>query len=302
MIYCYHHDDLDGICSGSIVDRAFPTESKKFISTTYPIDKDKILSTVKNVAGLTNIFFVDLSFGGNDKNFLVELSNVCAARNIEITWIDHHEKSKLLIENWEDIPKSIFHRISISECGACGAYYYFHGEECRYPMFLSLVDTWDRHLTTASNWINSIRFQFAMMSSEDLTPQSPVFEDLLTGGGPVIQYICDRGDIIWKYFKENSRRLIESDGVITDVEGVECLSLNYHGSSMVFDDVRNDFPLVMQWHYDGHLYHYSVYAGNENIDCNAIASRYGGGGHIGAAGFSSDRLLFLPDKAIKYNK
>jgi len=48
----------------------------------------------------------------------------------------------------------------------------------------------------------------------------------------------------------------------------------------------------MVWVFDGKKYSYSIFSSNPNIDCSKIAESYGGGGHKGAAGFSSDELLF----------
>lgn len=40
----------------------------------------------------------------------------------------------------------------------------------------------------------------------------------------------------------------------------------------------------------------AIYSSNKEIDCSKIAESFGGGGHKGAAGFSSDELLFKKNK------
>lgn len=301
MIYCYHHNDMDGLFAGAIVDRAFPVMEKKFISTSYPIDTDNVINTLSAVVGITKVFFVDLSFGYNKKRsdvpFIERLASICKEKSIELVWIDHHEKSKILVDTVK-LPENMKYRVDTSECGALGTYHYLHGEDSKCPPFLSLVDIWDRHLTDARGWENAIYFQYKIMLDMK-TPSDLCYTELLTGGAPYLTYICQQGKLIYDYFSDHSKKLIASDAVITKVNGIECLALNVHDSSMIFDSVRNKFPLLMQWHYDGSLYHYSIYRGNENIDCNAIAMEYGGGGHVGAAGFSSSVLLFQ-ENMIKY--
>ena len=48
----------------------------------------------------------------------------------------------------------------------------------------------------------------------------------------------------------------------------------------------------MVWVFNGTKYSYSIFSSNLNVDCSKIAEKYSGGGHKGAAGFSSDELLF----------
>jgi len=45
----------------------------------------------------------------------------------------------------------------------------------------------------------------------------------------------------------------------------------------------------MSYQYSGPLgvWQYSLYSTNPNVHCGEIAQKYGGGGHRGAAGFSS---------------
>ena len=60
----------------------------------------------------------------------------------------------------------------------------------------------------------------------------------------------------------------------------------------MFGEKYSEYPLVMVWVFDGTQYVYSIFSGNLEIDCSKIAESYGGGGHKGAAGFSSKDLLF----------
>lgn len=48
----------------------------------------------------------------------------------------------------------------------------------------------------------------------------------------------------------------------------------------------------MSYVYDGNLYNILSFSSNEDIDCSKLAEKYGGGGHKGAAGFSSNTIVF----------
>lgn len=295
MIYCYHHNDVDGITAGAMVNLRFPEENKRFIELTYPVNGKNILEDLRLRVGINKIFFVDIAFGDEDKEFLTSLSKLCHDENIEIIWIDHHEMSKQFRDNWNDIPYNIDAEIDTSACGALLTYNYLHKNDnmsTKIPAFLKLVDAWDRHLIKSSTWKVAVHFQYGITSEKGLNPQSEVYTELLSSPYRAAE-IADKGKIIWDYIDETNRKLISKDGVVVKVNGLECLALNYHGTSMVFDSVRDKFPLCMQWHYDGKLYHYSIYTDSEDINCNLIAKAYGGGGHPGAAGFSSTKLLFL---------
>lgn len=290
MIYCYHHNDLDGITAGAVVRLRFPTEDIEFESISYPVDKERILTSISNRDGIITLYFVDISFTENDKDFLVDLSKLCDEKNIMLVWIDHHTASANLVKNWKDIPP-FFKYVDEHGCGAVLAYEYFHKDDnSKIPMFLLLVDAWDRHLVSSNLWQSAIYFNYAMMAEEELTPNSKVYNELLSSKVYVATMV-DTGKIIYNYVKKTSINTLASDAFVFNFKGFKCLGLNYHGSSMVFDSVRSRYPLCMQWHYDGHLYHYSIYTDDKSIDCSGIANMYGGGGHRGAAGFSSNTLL-----------
>jgi hypothetical protein len=54
-----------------------------------------------------------------------------------------------------------------------------------------------------------------------------------------------------------------------------------------------EIDLCINWYYNGKEYCYGIYRGNTNkADCGNIARSFGGGGHAGAAGFSSIAMLF----------
>ena len=56
---------------------------------------------------------------------------------------------------------------------------------------------------------------------------------------------------------------------------------------MAFLDSEDKYDLLVAWVFDGYKFNYSLYSTNPDVNCAEIAERFGGGGHKGAAGFSS---------------
>jgi nanoRNase/pAp phosphatase (c-di-AMP/oligoRNAs hydrolase) len=56
------------------------------------------------------------------------------------------------------------------------------------------------------------------------------------------------------------------------------------GNSSVFCDKIKDYDFVVVWSYSAGVYYYSIYSHSEGADCEAIARKFGGGGHARAAG------------------
>ena len=53
-----------------------------------------------------------------------------------------------------------------------------------------------------------------------------------------------------------------------------------------------EYPLVVNFAYNGKGFSYSLFSSNPEVDCSKIAETFGGGGHKGAAGFFLDKLIF----------
>jgi len=106
--------------------------------------------------------------------------------------------------------------------------------------------------------------------------------------------------IIEKQLEKIIKQYIDKDNTIyrnswsyeTEIDGLKCLVVNKKTNSWVFGEKYNEYPIVMVWAFNGTKYSYSIFSNNPDIDCSKIAEKYGGGGHKGAAGFSSDELLF----------
>lgn len=294
-IKCYHHNDTDGEAAAAVVNLKYPNDEIEFISTSYPFSIDAL--RYQYSVGIDHIFFVDLSFNEDNVPELKELVKT----GIPITWIDHHITSKKLLEDRDDFPSEITTVVNTDHCGAYLTYQHLHGWATEVPIpFIRLVDVWDRHVTESREWEMAVNFQYAITAVKNLNPKSDVWRELIVGGIPILDYHIKRGQIIAEYLQEYNKSIINKTGVITNIRGIKCLAVNYVGTSMIFDHIRNKFPICMAWNFTGAGYKYSIYTDNSDIDCAAIAKTFGGGGHPGAAGFHSEQLLFITEHCEKY--
>lgn len=107
--------------------------------------------------------------------------------------------------------------------------------------------------------------------------------------------------MIINYNKVNNERRFEDFGYFTRFFNSKIPVINSDGNSTLFGDLINEYPCVVRYHYKNGIYTYSIYSTKENVDCALMASVYGGGGHKGAAGFQSKKLI-LPYKENLFTK
>ena len=73
------------------------------------------------------------------------------------------------------------------------------------------------------------------------------------------------------------------------------MTINYVANSLVFGEQLTNgskvFGIVYYYSYMNKNWLYSIYSADPSFDCSKVAEHFGGGGHKGAAGFSSDELL-----------
>lgn len=101
---------------------------------------------------------------------------------------------------------------------------------------------------------------------------------------------------------ENFRNLRHT--FVWEYEDTQFICLNTtKKSSMSFEHLMKKYPAAIAFSYTGSTgsWSYSVYADAEvsNFNCQKFAEKFGGGGHVGAAGFVTKRLIFTDPT---YNK
>lgn len=284
----FHHDDLDGFTAAAVVYNfiinkyptgtgiqfqqvSFPTKRSTFINRYTPISKDD------------TVYIVDYSFTEATKDILFEVAN----RAKEVIWIDHHVSSLPIVDEVETYP-NIKAYVKTDACGALLSWRYLHTKK-KAPDVLVYVDDYDRWVLKyrESKFLNSGFY----MSIALKDPSSIWWKLLLQGDKNTFDEIVYNGEIVEQYNKINYERQYLKNAYECEFEGYKCVALNYSGNSNAFGDNINNYDICILWQYNGKYYTYGLYTKKAEVNCAEIAVRHGGGGHPGAAGFTSTEMI-----------
>lgn len=280
-MYVFYHNDLDGKCSASVLYNKFKDKTIKFQEITYgdvfPFDKIE-----KN----EDVYILDWSLS-EDPDGWKKLNEITE----NVYWIDHHITA---ITNCKYDYRGIR---DVKYAGCVLTYAYLYGINLttdfeKIPYYIRLIgdhDTWSWMYKETWNFIQGI-------SLIDTDPTSKEWITIKDN----IQSICNNGYIISKYFELESKKKLDKIGFFTEFEGYKAIVCNSPMTgSKVFDSIKDPSLLQICYYHNGKKFYISLYSSNKDIHCGNIALKYGGGGHVGAAGFSSNTFPF--DKIEKIN-
>jgi oligoribonuclease NrnB/cAMP/cGMP phosphodiesterase (DHH superfamily) len=278
MICFYHSVDFDGICSAALVKLKYPD------CVLYPFNYYDEFPWEMAIEH-KNVWMVDISLEPADD--MKKLNGLC-----NVTWIDHHAK---VIEKLVDYP---IKGLQSTEKAACELVWNYTNES-QVPLavhWLSLYDTWkhefDEEILNFQAGINAL-------PTKDTDPNNTSFWSklILLYDNEIIPQILALGKIISEFMaKQNLKNSLNAYEI--KFEGYRALVLNsLSHSSFVFADKFNkdkhDLMLVYS-NVQGKYWRISLYT-NGKTDVGAIAVKFGGGGHVGAAGF---KCITLPSDPI----
>lgn len=267
---CYYHkDDYDGICSAAIICKAY--QEVELIPSNY--------NTVPiNSCGET-IFIADLSFSEAIMKRLLSEGN-------KVIWIDHHITaigmlSKLNLPGLREVG-----------VGACELTWNYLFSKSRIPycvQLLSNYDVWnfeDR---------NTGPFNYGLRGYKDsYDPKSELWTELLSRRNTShFVKILETGRYITTYKELDEARYAKGMSYTTTFEGYTVLAINapYKNSKVADSVVSKNHDFIVLFGIREDEWKYSLFENGKNINLGDIASKYGGGGHKGAAGFYSSKKL-----------
>ena len=279
---CFYHNDLDGRCAGAIVAQYRDNYNKEdFFEVDYVIDLP-----VDKIQNGEEVWFVDYSFKETTMSILRDL----IMRDCNIIWIDHHTSSINLQEQHNEL-KLIEGIRKDGLSGAALTYMYCYDKDFdNIPYYVKLVsdyDCWQYKFEP-----NTTFFKIGMETVNfDALDEAWVklYDD---DDGEYINLIKNVGSTIKGFIDNDNTYYREHFSYESEIAGHKCLVVNKKTNSWVFGEKYREYPLVMVWVFDGSKFTYGIFSSNKEIDCSKIAESYGGGGHKGAAGFSSTELLF----------
>lgn len=286
-LYVFYHHDIDGHAAGNLLvnyarnNNLLNKDNFFEVNYTDPLPIEKITKE-------DEVWFVDYSFTEQTSHYLFELLEI----GCDLTWIDHHKSSIEMIEKHPEL-KNIKGIRDNNACGALLTYLYLNNytlediDTDKIPMYLKYVDDYDRWVFKYGD--STTHFKLGVESGD-----WGVFSDRW-------EYINDSvflantiliGKVIKNYIDNDNAIYLKNYGYESEINGLKCLVVNKKTNSWIFGDKIKEYPVCMVYCYNGEKFTYSIFSQDPNVDCAKIAESFGGGGHKGAAGFSSSVLLF----------
>ena len=299
--YIYHHIDDDGWSSAAVVILRLLKDNKisswnddrlKLISYAY--EPNEYFVPIQNFQKGDEVFVVDLSVSESTKDKFITFLNIL--HDVEIhkfTWIDHHLSSENVLNdiNIQKLLRDYCFKwyVNTKQCASFNCWIELFTDPV--PEIIRVIDDWDcfKHKLSITK-----PFHYGFISSKMNLPSVSEWENWLTDRGKCLDFInqcVENGKAIMNYIETEDRNKF-----IYHFEckfyGFNCCCLNVRRNSDIFIDYSK-YDLVLSFIYDGKHYKYSLYSANKQAEvfCNKIAQLYGGGGHKGAAGFTSKKLV-----------
>lgn len=285
---CFYHTDNDGFCAGSLVaiyHQIFKPDVDFKESDFIKYNYDGDISFDRLTKGET-VYFVDLSFKVSEYEIVKRLMT-----DYDFVWLDHHSSSMDLLKAHPELDEIKGIR-STEVSGAYLTYMYLWdirtlGEVPYYVKLVSDYDTW-----TFDYGDQSTYFYLGTNTEDNFTCFSKLWTDLFYDAEKVLK-IIEKGKVIKNFVDVENARYLKAYGYESEIDGHKCYVVNKSSNSWIFGDKYYEYPLVVVWTYDGKKYKYTLYSSDPNVNCQKIAEKFGGGGHKGAAGFTSSRLLLM---------
>lgn len=277
MIGFYHRGDLDGVCSGAILKKAF---ADRII--LYGVEYGDKIDLNKIVGKDDTVYVIDFSFEPFSK--MLELNKKC-----KLIWIDHHITAIKESRNSEKEFLGVLGDDKNSKSAAYLAWeYFFSGKSVPKGVeLISLFDTWQHEFKP-----EIIDFYRGLETETNLSVNSQAWEHIFENRIEFIQTMTNSGKIISKYITHNNKQYALDHAFETEFEGYKAIAVNKGFSgSMLFDSVWDEDKYDIMIGFSrkrNRIWKFSLYTTKKNVDCSAIAKKWGGGGHAKAAGFETD--------------
>lgn len=306
-VYVYHHNDHDGIVAAGVLYNYFMEEKYledmdlkivfNMIDYNMELNFDHI-----DFENWDEVYFLDYSF--SNKHNRDEFEKLLKRRidGDEVVWIDHHKTSIGVFEE--------YNILGIRREGLCGAAwtYLFYNTDCIEPELFdgdifdvfhnsSLVPAFLKYIDDYDCWkklypvTNDFHYGFTVSHPTDAV----IYNLLHSSVG--IDKIIFAGEKIQEYLKFNDKEYhVDMYGfeytLPEEHGGYKCFCLNRKGNSLMFGDKVKEYDAVIPFYYVDGKWKYSMFTDKDNVDCEAVAKSYGGGGHTKAAGWVIDNLIF----------
>lgn len=281
----YHHTDMDGYGSASLIMAISPEKNiKNYYKVNYEPDVDLKFDEAQEGE---EVWIVDYSFTEKTSGTITKLME----KKCKIIWIDHHDSS-IKLENTHPEFKILRGIRDKAHSGIALTYMYI--KNCNYencPNYVKLIsdyDTFQGQMKPDSDYFklgyDAINDKWAALAS--------LYNNKDQHLGSDVQLLIKSGKTIKYYLDAEYKGYRNKYGFEATIDGVKTFIINRKCNSWIFGEKYDEYPMVCSYAFNGEMYDYSLFSANNNTDCGMIAEKFGGGGHRGAAGFSSNEIIF----------
>lgn len=307
-MYCiYHSADLDGRMSRAICQRFAIKNGITFIPIgwTHGDPIPEILS--KQFPGGSLIVIADVCMPSDVMLQLLKQNHAGIQFNgvnmpVTTVWIDHHKSS---IEDSEEKGYDLLDGIREIGKGACELTHLFLFPNKAVPLSIQYLSAWDVFDKSRFDWDSVRCYNYAMRGRDDENSLYKLVEAGESIGGNVTQLKSMSEDIftgayILDYENERLRKVAEgafhAQILLKDQQLSACVINTTDFSTETFKAVWDStYDVMLAFSFNGLKWRCSLYSDKIGIDCAEIAREFGGGGHLGAAGFmlESENIMNL---------
>lgn len=287
----FHHNDSDGMIGAYTIQAKLQSDQISFV----PCDYTKPVN-LEGIDG-AEVYFVDFIPDDYEKVF-AEI----AERAEKLTVFDHHSSKADAVEKvngWGKPNVEITVRCEVGTSGGLVAWdeLFPDLEPPQIFRIISDFDTFNLEKGKEDFYDRILPFQFGFMAVHDEQPvlllkiskaiaaylQQPD-EEIFVG---LMAECFSKGRIIFNHLQQSWAKAAENSAFEAEFEGLRAICINTADKgSMQFDSVydpeKHDLMFGFEWRKD----HWSIslYSESDKVNCGEIAKKFGGGGHVGAAG------------------
>jgi single-stranded-DNA-specific exonuclease len=163
-----HKEDVDGICSATLVKSAF--DISKVILVDYANLISKLEKVVAMPENIEQLFICDLGLSKKNEQKFVQLLEKMATAGTEVIYIDHHDISKDTVQVLKKIGISLIH--TIEECTSIQVYTKYKKKLPEHATFfaaMGAITDYMENKPLASVIVSRFDRQFLMLESTALS-------------------------------------------------------------------------------------------------------------------------------------
>ena len=161
-----HEEDADGISSAALIKQAFGGDT---ILADYP-GMMHAMEPLRDDKKLKEFYICDLGLNTKNENEFVELLSVLRKRGVKVTYIDHHNISKKILNQLEKIGVKLVH--NINECSSVLVYDKFKSKLNSHASFIAAcaaITDYMENKPIGGKLLQIYDRQFALISATALT-------------------------------------------------------------------------------------------------------------------------------------